>query len=182
VGTRKWQSKALVCPLNQPAKEIVLQKKKTMVQRIFMLTILAWMVMGTMAQTTNPNYDATLATKLGADDYGMKRYVLVILKTGTNTTATKAVSDSCFAGHMKNINHMVDLGKLIVAGPLVKNEKAYRGIFILNVTDFEEANQLMLADPAIHEKLLDTELFHWYGSAALPQYLETSDKIWKVMP
>ncbi|MEO6683564.1 MAG: hypothetical protein ABIN48_12150 [Ginsengibacter sp.] len=25
-----------------------------------------------MAQKTNPNYDSALATKLGADDYGMK--------------------------------------------------------------------------------------------------------------
>ena len=37
-----------------------------------------------IAQTTNPNYDEALAKKLGADDYGMKKYVLVILKTGEN--------------------------------------------------------------------------------------------------
>lgn len=30
------------------------------------------------AQTANPNYDEALAKKLGADDYGMKQYVLVI--------------------------------------------------------------------------------------------------------
>ena len=32
----------------------------------------------------NPNFDAELAKKLGADQYGMKNYVLVILKTGPN--------------------------------------------------------------------------------------------------
>jgi len=32
---------------------------------------------------TNPNYDAKLAADLGADDYGMKKFVLVILKTGS---------------------------------------------------------------------------------------------------
>ena len=43
----------------------------------------------TKAQSTNPNYDAELAKTLGADDYGMKQYILVMLKTGSNTTSTK---------------------------------------------------------------------------------------------
>lgn len=132
------------------------------------------------AQTINPNYDSTLAKTFGPDDYGMKMYVLVILKTGSNTVENKAVRDSLFAGHMQNIGRLVDMGKLIVAGPLGKNDKTYRGIFILNVTTFEEANQLMEADPAIKEKLLEPELYNWYGSAALPDYLKTSDKIWKI--
>lgn len=132
------------------------------------------------AQTINPNYDSTLAKTFGPDDYGMKMYVLVILKTGSNTVENKAVRDSLFAGHMQNIGRLVDMGKLIVAGPLGKNDKTYRGIFILNVTTFEEANQLMEADPAIKEKLLEPELYHWYGSAALSDYLKTSDKIWKI--
>jgi len=29
---------------------------------------------------------------------------------------------------------------------------------------------------------LDFELYKWYGSAALPEYIEFSDKIWKVKP
>ena len=33
---------------------------------------------------TNPKYDKILADKLGGDDYGMKSYFLVILKTGSN--------------------------------------------------------------------------------------------------
>ncbi len=37
-------------------------------------------------QSENPDYDSELAKKLGADDYGMKMYVLVILKTGGNNT------------------------------------------------------------------------------------------------
>ena len=34
------------------------------------------------AQSTNSKYDKHLADSMGADDYGMKMYVLVILKTG----------------------------------------------------------------------------------------------------
>lgn len=135
-----------------------------------------------LTQNNNPNYDAELAKTLGADDYGMKKYILVILKTGTNTTTDKAVTDSLFTGHMDNIRRLVELNKLIVAGPLGKNDLTYRGIFILNVTTFEEANELLKTDPAIKEKLLTPELFNWYGSAALPEYLKASDKIWKQNP
>lgn len=127
----------------------------------------------------NPNYDADLATKLGADDYGMKMYVLVILKTGTNTTASKAVSDSVFAGHMENMGRLVKENKLIVAGPLGKNDKSYRGIFILNTKSVEEAKEILATDPAYKAKLLDAEIINWYGSAALAEYLKADEKVGK---
>lgn len=131
---------------------------------------------------SNQNYDPVLAQKLGGDDYGMKGYVLVILKTGTNQTTDKTFINNCFRGHMDNINHLVKEEKLTVAGPLGKNDNTYRGIFILNVTTFEEAESLLQNDTAIKEGLLDFDLYKWYGSAALPGYLDLSDKIWKVKP
>lgn len=129
----------------------------------------------------NPNYDKALAQKLGADDYGMKAYILVILKTGTNQTSDKNVISESFKGHMANINRLVDEGKLIVAGPMGKNDKTYRGIFILkNIATLEEAKEILQTDPAVKAGLLDVELYNWYGSAALPEYLPFSDKVWKV--
>lgn len=130
----------------------------------------------------NPNYDPALASELGGDDYGMKAYILVMLKTGKNTTTDKALISSSFRGHLDNINRLVEEGKMTVAGPLMKNEKNYRGIFILNVNTAEEAKVLLDTDPAIRAGLLDFELYQWYGSAALPVYLEASDKIWRVKP
>lgn len=131
---------------------------------------------------SNPDYDSILAQKLGADDYGMKSYILVILKTGTNQTTDKTLINNSFRGHLNNITQLVEEGKMIVAGPFGKNDKTYRGIFILNVATFEEAEKLLKTDPAVKEGLLDVELYNWYGSAALPEYLEFSDKIWKVKP
>ena len=131
------------------------------------------------AQTENPKYDKKLADSLGGDDYGMKPYVLVLLKTGSNKTSDKVIIDSLFKGHMANINHLVDAGLLTVAGPLQKNEKSYRGIFILNVKTLEEANKLLVTDPAVKEKLLDPELYVWYGSAALPLYLKSHELVEK---
>jgi len=132
---------------------------------------------------SNPNYDKTLAEKSGGDDYGMKNYFLVILKTGTNTTTEKELIAESFKGHMDNINRLVKDGKLVVAGPLGKNEKNYRGIFILNnLKSLEEVKELLQTDLAIKNRLLDYEIFTWYGSAALPEYLPFSDKIWKSKP
>lgn len=130
-------------------------------------------------QTLNPEYDSALAQKWGADDYGMKSYVLAILKTGSNTTTDKYFIDSCFAGHMNNIMRLVEEGKLILAGPLGKNENTYRGIFIFNVPSIGEAEELVLTDPAINSKLLDADLYSWYGSAALPEYLDAALKVGK---
>ena len=130
------------------------------------------------AQSDNPAYDKAAADSLGGDDYGMKMYVLVILKTG-DKTAEKKVSDSLFAGHMQNIQRLATEKKLVVAGPLAKNDKSYRGIFILNVKTIEEANALLATDPAVAYGLLGAELYRWYGSAALPVYLGMHDKIQK---
>ena len=130
----------------------------------------------------NPNYDPILAQKLGADDYGMKSYILVMLKTGANQSTDKDLINKSFRGHMENINLLVKQGKMIVAGPFGKNDNTYRGIFILNVTTFEEAERLLQNDTAINEGLLDFELYNWYGSAALAEYLIFSDKIWKIKP
>ena len=113
----------------------------------------------------------------------MKSYFLIILKTGTNTTADKELINESFKGHMNNINRLVEEGKLIVAGPFGKNANNYRGIFILNnIRSIEEAKELLQTDLAIKNGLLDYDIFTWYGSAAVPEYLPFSDKIWKLKP
>lgn len=132
------------------------------------------------AQKTNTAYNKQLADSLGADDYGMKNYILVILKTGPNSAADNAQKDSLFKGHMQNIYKLAHSGMLVVSGPIKENKKNYEGIFILNVKTIAEASQLLITDPAIKAGLLNTELYEWYGSAALPLYLPNHDKVKKI--
>lgn len=127
-------------------------------------------------------YDARLAESLGADDYGMKSYVLVILKTGNSTLTDTSIIQEKFRGHMENIALLAEENKLVVAGPLGKNDLNYRGIFIFNTNSIETAELWVKTDPAVEAGLLDYELLNWYGSAALPTYLETHQKISKVKP
>src|SRR4051812_42372031 len=124
-------------------------------KRSFVTGILLCIAVLANAQSANPNYDKALADSLGANDYGMKAYVLVILKSGSNTSLSKAASDSLFSGHIQNIIRLASEGKLVVSGPMKKNDRAYRGIFILNVAEIEAAKALLAADPAISGNLLE---------------------------
>ena len=147
---------------------------KTLLTSLFFLALT-----NANAQAVNSKYNKHLADSLGADDYGMKMYVLVILKQGSVEPKDKKTTDSLLYGHLKNIKRLAEIGKLIVAGPLIKNNLNFEGIFIFNVRTIEEANVLLETDPAIRAKALDTELFEWYGSAALPLYLPYHDNVKK---
>lgn len=131
------------------------------------------------AQVTESSYDSVLAKKLKADDYGMKNYILVLLKAGSNTSVNKVTEDSIFHGHLDNIGRLAANGSLVLAGPFGENA-LYRGLFILNVSNFDEAKKLLATDPAIKAKLLEPELYLWYGSAALQELLPVHKKIQKL--
>ncbi len=125
------------------------------------------------AQNSEPapkkEYNEALAKKLGADDYGMKSYVFCILKTGPKDSEIKDAKQrsEIFAGHMANMKRLGDEGKLALAGPFGKNDRAYRGIFIFNVKTVEEAQKLVETDPVISSGMMVAEMTPWYGSAAV---------------
>lgn len=131
------------------------------------------------SQETETKYDENLAKSLNADQNGMKKYVFCLLKTGTNTTASKEETKKLFEGHMANINKLAEEGKLVVAGPFMKNNRNYRGIYIFNVETVEEAQTLVATDPAIKANLLKAELTPWYATAALRETLKIHEKISK---
>lgn len=142
------------------------------------IILLLFLSSGAFAQD-KPVYDSIFAKKVGADDYGMKKYVFCILKTGPANITDKAKKDSLFAGHMKNIERLADEGKLAVAGPFMKNDKNYRGIFIFNVATIEEAEKLTQTDPAVKAGIFVVELTQWYATAALMETPELHKKLQK---
>ncbi|MCC6461796.1 MAG: hypothetical protein IT260_15075 [Saprospiraceae bacterium] len=120
------------------------------------------------AQLTAPGapYDPALAAQLGADDYGMKAYVMAFLKKGPNRSQDSTTAANLQKAHMENIVRMAESGKLVAAGPFLDNGEV-RGIYIFNVATVEEARALTASDPAIQAGRLAMELHPWYGSAAL---------------
>lgn len=123
-------------------------------------------------------YDSVLAKSLGADDYGMKPYVMAFLKSGQNRDQDSATAAQLQRAHMDNIFRMADEGKLVIAGPFM-DTGAIRGIYIFNVKTIEEAEALTSTDPAIKAGRLEMELHPWYGSAALGMMLELHKKVAK---
>jgi uncharacterized protein len=140
-------------------------------------------VFGQTEKTTDPakknqTYDAELAKKIGADEYGMKQYVFVTLKTGKKKITDAEKIKELQAGHMKNISRLADEGKLVLAGPFIEGGEM-RGLYVFNVKTIAEAEELVKTDPAIREGLFEVEFTRWYGSAALMNLNEMHKKVQK---
>jgi len=117
-------------------------------------------------QKTTDDYDYELAMKLGADNYGMKKYIMAFLYRGTNHSVDSLESIKLQRAHLDNIKRLTEEGKLILAGPFLDNEDL-RGIYLFDVGTIEEAKKLTETDPVIKEGVLFMKLRPWYGSASL---------------
>jgi uncharacterized protein YciI len=126
-----------------------------------------------------PAYDAWLARTLGADERGMRHYVLVILKTGPTKVPAGAERDEMFKGHFANIERLAKAGTLAVAGPFGANDDGWRGLYLFAVKTVEEARALVASDPVVVKGEMVPEFHPWYGSAALMVVPETHDKLLK---
>lgn len=127
------------------------------------------------------DYDSTLVQKWGADEYGMKSYVFVLLTSGSDTTLSIDERSSIGKAHLEHIQSLSEDGKLVLAGPFYEANN-YRGIFIFNTSDIEEARAWVTSDPAVQAEILHAELLPWYGSAALQEIPQLHRKVEKVNP
>lgn len=150
--------------------------------RLFSLLTLAFftLLLSTHAFPPQPpvEYDAKLATSLGADEYGMRQYVLVILKTGPKKMVVGKEREEMFKGHMDNIKRLAAEGKLAVAGPL-DGKEGWRGLYIMAVKTIDEARKLVETDPVVKEGEMIAEYHTYYGSAGLMQVNEIHRKVQK---
>jgi uncharacterized protein YciI len=123
-------------------------------------------------------FDQELANRLGADDYGMKTYVMAFLKAGPNRSQDSVEAAKLQRAHLDNITRMAEAGNLLIAGPFLDDGEV-RGIYIFNVKTIEEARKLTATDPAIQAGRLEMELHPWYGPASIGLTKEISEKITK---
>ena len=121
-------------------------------------------------------YDAELARALGADENGMRRYVLVVLRTGPNKVPAGRERDEMFDGHFANMNRLSAAGKLALAGPF-DGVDGWRGLFVFAVADIAEAQALVATDPVIIKGEMVAEYHAYYGSAALMLVRDAHERI-----
>ena len=124
----------------------------------------------------NSSFDADLAKKVGADKHGMKNYVLVILKTGPTDVPAGKERDEIFKGHFANIKRLAGEGKLVVAGPF-GDKNDWRGMFIFNVENVDDAKKLTETDPVIKSGLMIAEFHKLYCSAGLMEVNAIHQKV-----
>ena len=150
-----------------------MERKRVITIALVLLTF------GVNAQDSTAVFDSVYAEKLGADDYGMRSYVMAFLKAGPNRNQSKEEAEKLQAAHMANIGRMAEEGKLVLAGPFL-DDGEFRGIYIFAVETVEEAEALTSSDPAIKAGRLVMELHSWYGSAAVMEVGEIHERIAKI--
>jgi uncharacterized protein YciI len=121
---------------------------------------------GAPAPADKTDYDGALAKRLGANENGMRAYVLVILRAGLKPVPKGKARDVMFAGHFTNIARLAAAGKLVLAGPFGEHDGDWRGLFLLAVDDVAQARRLTATDPVIAQGEMIAEYHPWYGSAA----------------
>lgn len=127
-------------------------------------------------EMARPARDEQLATKVGADERGMRQYVLVVLKTGPTRVPDGPERQEMFKGHFANMTRLSDEGKLVLAGPF-DGVDGWRGLFIFAVTDIDEAKKLVATDPVIINGEMVAEYHKYYGTAALMLIPELHEKL-----
>lgn len=131
----------------------------------------------TLPKPSNPKYDEKLAKKVGADNIGMRRYVIAILKTGPKDSEISGDERTrLFTGHFDNMKRLSNDGKLAVAGPFGQNDKAFRGLFLLAVPTIDEAIALTETDPCVKAGIFVVEYLPWFGAASLMLTNENYEK------
>ena len=93
--------------------------------------------------------------------YEMKQYYFVMLSKGENRSQDSLTAAKIQDGHMKNMQKLADMGKLLVAGPF-GDDGNWRGIFIMDCKTKEEAEELVKQDPAIISGRLKYEIHPWW--------------------
>ncbi len=125
-----------------------------------------------------PAHDAELAQRTGADDMGMRKFVLVILKSSETPVPKGPERDEMFKGHFANMGRLSKEGVLALAGPL-DGVDGWRGLFVLAVDDIETAKRHVETDPVIVKGEMVAEYHRYYGSAALMLIPEWHERLQK---
>ncbi|GAB1407766.1 hypothetical protein MASR1M8_16850 [Thermomonas brevis] len=122
---------------------------------------------GPQAVTAAAPEAVSLVQRTGADERGMRRYVLVVLKTGPTPVQDAEARKAMFAGHFANMQRWSEAGKLVLAGPFMQDADGWRGLYVFAVADKAEARALAETDPVVAGGEMVAEYHDWYGSAAL---------------
>ncbi|WP_346859792.1 YciI family protein [uncultured Draconibacterium sp.] len=99
----------------------------------------------------------------GDTTYTMKRYVFMLLESGTTKSKDSTEAAHFQEMHLAHLNKLAESGKLIVAGPF-EGGGEHRGLLIFDVETVEDALKLEGEDPSVKTNRLKMNAFYWWGA------------------
>lgn len=93
----------------------------------------------------------------------MQKYFMAFLKTGANTTQSKAEADSLQTLHLAHLGRMYEAGYADISGPFGE-EGELRGVTIYNVPTLQMADSLAKLDPMVQAGRLSIEIKPWWAA------------------
>jgi len=100
--------------------------------------------------------------------FQMDHYIMVFLYRAPNRpNIPEAESNKIQEGHMANIRHMGEIGKLLLAGPFEDNGDL-RGLFLFKPgVSIDEVKKLVDADLAVKAGRLRYEIHPWFAAKGI---------------
>ena len=92
------------------------------------------------------------------------RYIYILKKGPTWSAEETPEIAALQEAHLANFRRLKELGKLIINGPFLDSfatSGEVRGMGVLRVNSFEEANELIRTDPMVQVNRLVFELHAW---------------------
>ena len=121
---------------------------------------------------------ALVASCAGLDSNGSQNaesssghdYVLAFLKTGARAGELDvAAVATASTGHRAHIEKMGAEGRLLLAGPFgePRAQEDWRGIFVFDLSDVDQADELAQSDPSVVAGLFDVTVLPWRSDVDL---------------
>lgn len=99
----------------------------------------------------------------GDTTFVMKKYFLVLLKSGDQRNQDEREAAKIQTAHLAHMDSLANLGQLDMAGPMGDNGDL-KGIVVLRVPTMERAKACVQADPAVRAGRLSYELHPWWAA------------------
>ena len=99
----------------------------------------------------------------GDTTFTMKRYVFMMLDSGTVKSKDSTETAKYQELHMAHLNKLAEDGKLVVTGPF-EGGGEHRGLLIFDVETIDDALKLEGEDPSVKSGRLKMNAFYWWGA------------------
>lgn len=131
-----------------------------------------------LTDSAHVRYDSSLAQKLGANKYGLKKYTLCFLSKGKSKVLNAEDYRAIEEAHIDYIQALVAQKEIIMAGYFDGKDELL-GFVVFNSLDTNYVRSLLAKDPKVAKELIFPVLKKWTSSAAIQELNQIHQRIEK---